>query len=467
MRMRERGIGNLPFIAVLVLFVIAVALWFMAKSEVDSLKEANAKANQRATVSDQQFVKMQDAYNALVDVVGIATPELGMTGETIPKREDIKKKVQAYLNKTVNDVVREGTVNLQTKNYQVPQGQNVIQTPAGEMTTVKLYGVAQSEDTITVRGLIDPLAMQFAFAKKVIEENNRKFHEETEAYGTRVATLQEANAQIQSSYTSDLDEKQRQAETWRTSLDETRTNFDSVTAKLDEETTGRASDKDEAAKKLRLVERDLQAWTERALNEKQKKELALAEDPKDGEVIAVSKTLSTIWLNLGTRDKLIRGTKFTVWRPGKGNVREDVAVVRVINVSQTRSEANLVKLLNPRVPVTPEMNVSNPFFDPKQPLKAYIYGDLRRYPTDVAERRLAASGVVISRILDDTVNVIVLGEPSVAAEEEMPEDEMEAAAAEKRQAMQRDQRLEEVRRVALSIGAIVVTEGVLATFIDY
>jgi hypothetical protein len=465
--MRERGIGNLPFIAVLVLFVIAVALWFMATSEVDSLKESNAKLDATAKTANQRFVKMQDAYNALVGVVGIATPELSMTGEAIPKKEDIETKIRAYLNKTVNDIAREGTVNLQTKNYQVPQGQGVIQTPAGEMTTVKLYGVPQSEDTITVRGLLDPLSMQFAFAKKVIEENNRKFHEETEAYGTRVSTLQEANSQIQSSYTSDLEEKQRQAETWRSSLDETRTNFDAVTAKLDEKEVALAQVKDDSARKVRTLERDLQAWKERALNEKQQKELALAEDPKDGEVIAVSKTLDTIWINLGTRDKLSRGTKFTVWRPGKGNVREDVAVVRVINVFETRSEANLVELINPRVPVTPEMNVSNPFFDSKRPLKVYIYGDLKRYPTDVAARRLAASGAMVSRVLDDTVNVIVLGEPPVAAEEEMPEDELEAAAAEKRQAMQRDKRLAEVRRVAISIGAIVVTEDVLATFIDY
>jgi hypothetical protein len=148
-------------------------------------------------------------------------------------------------------------------------------------------------------------------------------------------------------------------------------------------------------------------------------------------------------------------------------VREDIAVVRVISVGETSSEARVVEQINTRVPVTKGMNVSNPFFDPKRPLKAYIYGDLRRYNTDVAARRLAAAGVHMSSKLDDTVNIIILGEPPVAIDEEIPEDEAEAVAVETRKAMERDKRLTEIMRVAIAIQALVVTEDALATFIDY
>jgi hypothetical protein len=47
------------------------------------------------------------------------------------------------------------------------------------------------------------------------------------------------------------------------------------------------------------------------------------------------------------------------------------------------------------------------------------------------------------------------------------EDEAEAAMAEKQARVERDRRLKEVIEKARVIGAIVVTEGVLRTFIEY
>ena len=120
----------------------------------------------------------------------------------------------------------------------------------------------------------------------------------------------------------------------------------------------------------------------------------------------------------------------------------------------------------PRVPVAQGMNISNPFYDPHRTLKVYIYGDLKQYPTDVAKRRLAESNVIVARRLDDTVNVIVLGEPPVTVAEDI-EDEAEAKQAEKQARVERDRRLKEVIEKARVIGAIVVTEDVLRTFIEY
>ena len=56
--MRERGSGNLPFIAVLVLLVLVLALWFMAKDEADNLKAQRDRARQDAAQADMVTEKV-------------------------------------------------------------------------------------------------------------------------------------------------------------------------------------------------------------------------------------------------------------------------------------------------------------------------------------------------------------------------------------------------------------------------
>ena len=111
------------------------------------------------------------------------------------------------------------------------------------------------------------------------------------------------------------------------------------------------------------------------------------------------------------------------------------------------------------------MNISNPFFDPHGKLRAYIFGDLKKYTTEVARRRLAAAGVSVARHLDDTVNIIVLGEPRVTIED--IEDEEDAEAINRKRNLERSKRLDEVLEKARSINALVVSEAALQTFIDF
>jgi hypothetical protein len=147
-----------------------------------------------------------------------------------------------------------------------------------------------------------------------------------------------------------------------------------------------------------------------------------------------------VHINRGRRNKLPNGTRFIVWRTGKDNVR-----------------ARMLKSLNPSVPIMEGMNISNPFYDPLRQLKVYIYGDLKQYPAEVVKRRLAASNVTVAARLDDTVNVVVLGEPPVAVVEDV-EDEAEAEVAERRASLERDRRLNEILLRARAIGAVVVTQ---------
>ena len=233
MHMRERGIGNMAFIAVLVLFVIALALFFMARNERDTMEAARDAARKQAAQSRGALVKGADAYRALLEVTGIATPELEVKGdEKFPTPDSIKTAIRAYLNKLVADTAKASEARLQTKHYAVTANAGVGVQP-GEPAIVTLYATAHSEDTITMRAVLDPLPGQFAFAAKVAMENNQKFHEEFARYEARIKQLNETNTQIQKTYQSDVADKLQKAEGWKQELDDTQTSLQGAVAKID------------------------------------------------------------------------------------------------------------------------------------------------------------------------------------------------------------------------------------------
>ncbi|MHC4549791.1 MAG: hypothetical protein ACYTEZ_13545 [Planctomycetota bacterium] len=464
--MRERGIGNLPFIGVIVLFVIALALWLMAKSEADDFKARLGDKNKQLLEQDAQLTSAGVAYDALVTVTGFKWPEIQRTDLTYPDPDRLKDKFRTELMKIVEDVRKKSEFELQNRTYTINDQTKEVRVTKGDVNRIQMYGISHVKETVTVQSILDPLGAQFRWAADAIQTNNRMFEEANTTYLKRVADNQSKNNEIQSKYDADVASKGQQFDTQKTRADDLLDQVNTLSASNDSLQTNLATAKAEAQRDKRLLERDKQAWMNRAIAEKQKNEVALAEDPKDGEVLYAAPRRGLVFINRGRRNKLPNGTRFTVWRKGKGDVRQDIALVRVIQVDRTKSTARILKWINPRVPVAEGMNISNPFYDPNRQLKVYIYGDLRQYPTEVAKRRLAESNVVVARRLDDTVNVIVLGEPPVTVAEDI-EDEAEAAMAERRASLERDRRLNDILDRARAIGAVVVTEDVLRTFIEY
>ena len=463
MRTRERGIGNLAFIAVLVLFVVALAMFFVSKDEADKFKKSFADSEQALKASNAQLTAAQLAYDALVDVLGIPVPEIRRTENTWPPENVVSEKTRQYLYGVTQALAKAGEIRLNSKIYQIPEGQNVVTETQGDVVQIKLYTTAYSVDTITFRAVLDPLGSLLKFMGEIARENNDKF--ETTLSGARQREQEQQNTinEQQTAYQNDLANKQAQYESLSQEKTQVADAYQAASAKNDNLETGIAQANQEKERAERTFKREIAALENRIIIEKELKALALAEDPKDGEIQAVG-ARGTVHINLGRKHKLSAGTKFIVWRPGKGSIREDFAVVRVFKVERERCEARVISRKNPN-PITRGMYVSNPFFNPKGSLTVYIYGDLKEYPTAVAKRRLAQSGVRIAETLDDRVDVIVLGEPPVVAEEIVEEEE--AALAERRAGMERSRRLNAVMDTAKTIGAIVVTEKVLATFLDY
>lgn len=472
MRKLERGMGNLPFIAVLVLLVVAVALFFVARDEADTAQADLARVQSNLTTAGSQLTDAGLAYDALLEVYGLSgelANELKRDDNTYPEPTRIGERIRAWLMQRAGEITKASEANLQTRKYTVSKDTKEVKVIEGETTQVILYHTTFTEQNVTVQQMLAPLDAQFNFAAKLMEDNNQQFEAASKAYDTRMGEHASKIDTMQSAYTRDITEKQSLHDTVKNDLDQVRDQVNQLTAQNDSLQSSLAQVRAEFEKQIATLNRNIRALEARIRNEKEVKAIALKEDPKDGEVLVASPSKGIVYLNLGRRNRLSAGTRFKVWRPGKGNMREDIAVVLVTKVDRTSAEASIIKQLAPRVPVTAGMNVSNPFYDPTKTLRVYIYGDLRKYPTEVARKRLAQSGMQISPVLDDTVNVIILGEPPVAvsSEDMVDMDEGEAAAATRRANIERQKRLDEIKDKAESIGALVVTEDVLRTFVEY
>ncbi len=471
MRMRERGIGNMPFIAMIVLLVVAIGLFFMKsddastwQAEAGRLKEANSKA-----IETMDGAK--NAYRAWLDISGLGIAELQPKDEggitVYPTPAVIKDKVSQWMMDQAAELQTKSTAKIKNRQYQVDKtGNAVTVTETGDVTSIQLFGLPVVKETVTFASFVAPLASQFGYAAKAIEDNNSMFETEYKSYQTRTAQLQAKVNEQATQFQTDIASKAQAFDTEKTRADQMQDQVNQASAKNDELQSQNQAIVAEFTKSKRMSAFEKQALLSRIINEKNKMEIAMKEDPKDGEILVADARQGLVFLDKGKNFRIAPNMKFRVWRIGKGNVRENVAEVEVIDVGDTSATARVNKLFSSRVPVAQGMSFSSPFYDPHKKLRVHIFGNLRYYPSDLAKRRLAESGCAVAERLDDTVNVVILGEPAVDIEAEAGTPE-EAAANEEKAKAQRAARIRDVMETAATLGAIVVTEDVLQTFIQY
>ncbi len=469
MRTRERGVGNMTFIIVLVILVIAIGLFFMKSDTASTNLKLLQDARQERDAARDKLFNAGAAYDALNEVLGLGIPELthASNSDAFPEKAVIEDKLRTWLMTQSGEIAQASQAKIKARQYQVDKTSNVVKVQeTGDTATITLYGTPFVRETITFAGFVAPLSGQFRYAAKAIEDNNTLFENEYKTYQTQLAQLQQRMTESGTQYQTDVASKSQLYDTEKTRADQMQDQVNQSTAKVDQLSSEISALKTTTEKGTRTQNRTIQALNDRIKSDKTKMAIALKEDPKDGEVLVADAKQGLVFLDRGKNFRVAPDMKFRLWRVGKGNVREDIAEVEVIDVSDTSSTARVNRLFNPRVPVAEGMSFSSPFYDPFKKLRVHIAGNLRYYPSELAKRRLAESGCVVAERLDDTVDVVILGEPAVdlGAEAASPE---EAAANEEKAKAQRAARVREVMETAATLGAVVVTEEVLRTFIEY
>lgn len=475
MRRLERGIGNMAFIAVLTLLIVAVAMFFLKNNDLTKAQESRDSYRKKWEASSEALTNAGKAYDEWVAISGLTMPELQRQAgtdataglDTYPEPKVIQEKVRTWLMTQVTDIEQKSVARLNARQYRVESGTTVIKVqPGGDKTTITLFGSPFVAETITWQAFVAPIGEQFAYAVKVIQANNDQFESNYAANETRFAELQKRVNEISSQFQTDVAGKQQLLDTEKANVATLQDKVNAGTTEIDALNGKLQQLQTTYAKDMRTKDRNIQALSDRVRLEREKMAIAMKEDPSDGEVLVSDPKQKLCFLDKGRDFHMSTGTKFKIWRMGRGNLREDIAEVEVIDVGATSSTARIIKQINGRIPVAREMNYSSPFYDAHRKLRVHIFGNLRYYPSDLAKRRLAEAGCEVAERLDDTVQIIVLGEPAVdiSAEAATPED---AAQNEERAKVQREARIREVKDLAATLGAVVVTEDVLRTFIQY
>jgi len=472
MRIRERGVGNMAFIAVLILFVVAAAMAFVWKDQGDTLGADNAELRQKNNDLTTRVAQAGQAYDAVVGTFGVGeiTNKIQRQGGYKTPAE-IQKAVSDWVLKVQEELKTASVATVQGNQWTVSGDGGLVKIETEQGLNVQYYTNEMGPETATVQELFRPIPEAFRTACKHVKEATDKYEEQyvaaEEAESAKNTTLANQSQEHQEQI-STIKSAQESADAERRNLQDEVTR---LTAKVDSETSRKEAVKAEMARKERESKRELQAHKDRIANIKKEHVVALAEDPKDGQVVLAEPRRLVCYIDLGRENKVRPGMEFTVWRAGKGNQRQNLAEIRVIDVKESMSTCSIIEVLNSRVPVSKGHNISNPFYSPIETLRVFISGNLQRYDSATAKRRLAAEGVEISRVLDDRVDVIVLGDPDVSAatgDEYIDPDDPEAMKALKaREEALRERRLNEVLEKARAIGAVVVTEDVLSTFISW
>jgi len=458
MRYRERGVGNMAFIVVLVLLLIAASMAFMKND--DAQKQAKLAAD-RAKDKDAAIDK-QVRYMALTEAVikGVGLEQqISLKENNIPTPASATEAITTMLKAAAAQMQTDATIGYNATSFKVPAGGGPVGV-SSDGKTLTWYKATQADANMTVRGLlagIPPSMKTISSMWKVAIETNETTRKDLEA---RIKAEQKGKADQGEAFTVEVTSKQGIIDQLTNEHKDANDAKTELVQQLEDARSEYENLKTEQKNLVRQKDRVIAAQDNRFKNLKQKRKLAIAEDAPDGTIISVGRSRNTIWLDRGRRHKLARGTKFKVWRTGKGGYRQDIAVISVIAVDDNTSEARIIKQLG-GTSVTRGMNFSSPFFEANKRLRAYIWGDLREFDSDTARRRLERAGVTVVRKIDNRVDVIIIGEPRVTASDDDGEEGSGTAD------LERTARLESIETTAQTIGAIAVTERVLKTFIDY
>ncbi len=214
--------------------------------------------------------------------------------------------------------------------------------------------------------------------------------------------------------------------------------------------------KEAAAKEITGLKRDVEARKEQNRLLKEKQDLVIARNDKDGSVLMANGTLGTAVIDLGNADKVYVGQKFGVSdldRMGNRRMKGEIMVVRV-----TGAHSASCRILAGTVGGGD--NIHNPFYQAGETIYVYFAAKLDKWPKNMATQRLAKMGVVVQDAPDGHTQYIVVpnswAAPKKAATDE-DEGDGEAAA----------NPLEEIMKTARLVGANVITENILDAFLDY
>jgi NAD-dependent DNA ligase len=285
----------------------------------------------------------------------------------------------------------------------------------------KLNTVTESDETLerVIRGLeaaYDDAVRSAADANAKYEEA-RQAEQSAEDETDAVAEQKESEiASLREQLRAEQDRAARNQGQAQETIDAQR---DTITRLQDE----LATRSEEWKRDKNLLENRLLAMDARMQEINERNRLIREKDVPDGTIVDSDEKLGLVYVDLGLKHGLMRGTRFQVWTYGKGKVRIPKGWVEVREVKPDYAVAGIVETLDPYNPISSGDRVSNPYFDrDKKPEFVFLGVFPGRYDHEEASRLLREKGAIVADEVTANTDFLVMGEkPAGEAEPELEE----------------------------------------------
>ncbi|MBL8861753.1 MAG: hypothetical protein JNK02_07040 [Planctomycetes bacterium] len=378
MKSSVRGMAKVSVvwsIVFLVLAIVGAVAFFLASGEMDNQKK---RADALARALDEEKAKVTaraEEYVAVSEVVGYSDPTKGNNTDL-----DTLKKGLAGLKEAFPDV----TASVKTFADAMPLLANAMNNSKQRIADLEAQVEARSAQ---------------------IDELQKGMRDAGQAAAAETSSLRRQLGDAQQQVDDTKSEYERQIAELR----------DQIRSKTAEVGTVQVA-KSEAE---RQFAQEAEALRTR-LSEMGRKLQPFLKEPEapDGQILAVSKVLSAGWVDLGAKNRLPVGTRFTVAAPGDKRVK---AIAEVTKVENAMAEVRFTDQRDPFDPVAPGDIVWNPVYDPRGQRYALLIGGFSgEYAETQLKGLLASMGVTVQTKLDAATDFLIVGNEQYVDEDGQP-----------------------------------------------
>lgn len=269
-----------------------------------------------------------------------------------------------------------------------------------------------TKDTSTIGKAVDGVVSAHADLNRQLTEAKTSYNEQLELRRQAeesINTIEIENQKRISELEAQLSDEQQRAQTQQ---DEDSQRISNLQAQLDEaESRSRESESKLTA--------EVEKWTKtvsmlnaRIASQAKKLEVLREPDLPDGTIISTGSASNLAYLDIGKMDGLRRGTKFKVFRYGKGGELFHKGMIEVRDVEKDTAECGVIDVLDKFDPIVKGDVVVNPHFA-RNMEKTFVF--LGEFPASLnkafAEQRLTALGAKVGPEVNSDTDFLVLGEP--------------------------------------------------------
>jgi hypothetical protein len=368
-------VGVVWMIVILVAFLAALAAFFINNQELE--KERN-----RATKAEAEKVEAENGRRAAVEQLSKVSTGVGFTEKSnasdpaaiteglnslraaVPEVDTSTKTLQAAIPIVINQINA-----LKTRNADLDAQ---VKSRAGEIETLQK----------TVRDNAAKAETDLAALRSQITDAEQQKNDQQQNYDKQIADLREQ--------VKDRDSKWHLTEA-------------------------------QLAAKTREWEGDAETMRNR-MSEMGRKLNPIVKEPQaaDGKVLSVSKDLGLGWINIGSRQRLPVGARFTVvsGTPGSTRVKANAEVTKV---QGDMAEVAFTDQRDPYDPPTAGDVIYNPVYDPHGERHALLIGGFAgKYGEEQLKQLLSSMGITVQQKLDVSTDFLVVGSEMYTDENKQP-----------------------------------------------